>query len=560
MQNSDKSSDNRFEDLQARYQAELPGYMEKIEEIWGLILDSHWDQTNLEALYQVVHQIAGTSASYGFNKIHTASNLLANTLLEILENPIGATSELQERAETHLQLLREAFLSERLPTAKGKVVRPAVGDAMRSARSTKKVYLVEDNPYQAEEIAEQLGYFGYSVTKFTMLENLFKVIQKQPPKAILMDVVFPEGITAGTQAVIRLKDEFNLPTPVVFISERDSFDSRLQGVRAGGEGYFTKPVDIDALVDVLDQLTAREEAENYRVLVVDDSVSQARTTIEKLQNFGMETQLLTDPTHIMHSLEQFEPNIILLDLDMPQCSGPELAKVIRQKDEFRITPIIYLSSDEDRENQIESLMSDADDFIPKSIQTGRFKNILQSHMDQFRILQSLMMRDSLTGLFNHTTIKERLDQEMARASRQKSLLTFAMIDLDHFKQVNDTHGHLTGDRVLKSLARLLTQRLRRTDIIGRYGGEEFAVILPDTPAQAAFTLMDELRRNFSRIHHRGGGADFSMSFSCGLASYPAYANPSALLEAADKALYQAKEGGRNRTIMKGPSSPGVPPV
>jgi len=556
MQNSSKSSGNRFEQLQEKFRAELPGLLDQIEEIWELILDSHWDQANLEALYQVVHQIAGSSSLYGFNQIHAASQRLAEILLEVIENPIGATSELQERTETHLQLLREAFLSERKLSVMETKPRPATEEFLHQARSDQVIYLVENHPSQAEGIGDQLGYFGYAVTRFERLEDLFRVVQQTPPYAMLMDMVFPEGMAAGPDAVIRLKHEFNLITPVIFLSERDSFESRLQAVRAGGEAYFTRPVDIDALVDALDQLTIQEQAESYRVLVVDDSVSQAHTTIEQVEGFGMEAQLLTDPAQIMHSLEQFEPNIILLDMNMPQCSGPELAKVIRQLDEYRITPIIFLSSDEERDLQLEELLTDLDDFIPKSIPPVRFKNILQSHMDHFRILQSLMMRDSLTGLFNHTAIKERLDQELARTSRQKSGLSFAMIDLDHFKRVNDTHGHSTGDRVLKSLAQLLTQRLRRTDIIGRYGGEEFAIILPDTSELAAFSLVDELRRSFSQIHHHGEGADFTISFSVGLASYPNFPSPSTLLEAADEALYQAKNSGRNRTVSRGTGSSG----
>jgi diguanylate cyclase (GGDEF)-like protein len=161
-----------------------------------------------------------------------------------------------------------------------------------------------------------------------------------------------------------------------------------------------------------------------------------------------------------------------------------------------------------------------------------------------------MVRDSLTGLYNHTTIKERLDQELSRSSRLQSCLCFAMIDLDHFKKVNDTHGHGTGDRVLKSLARYLSQRLRKSDVIGRYGGEEFAVILPDTPLQAAIGLLNELRLGFAHIHHRGSGKDFTVKLSAGLASYPDYRNPTALIEAADQALYLAKRQGRNQVVAE----------
>ncbi len=161
----------------------------------------------------------------------------------------------------------------------------------------------------------------------------------------------------------------------------------------------------------------------------------------------------------------------------------------------------------------------------------------------------MMVRDSLTGLLKHTILKERLDVELARAQRQSAQLTFAMIDIDHFKSVNDTHGHATGDRVIKSLARLLQQRLRKSDVIGRYGGEEFALILPDTNGAAALKVLDELRTGFSAHPPAVERGRVHVSFSCGIAEYPRYATASSLIDAADRALYEAKHAGRNLVLL-----------
>jgi len=543
-----RQSEQKLRRLRKRYAAQLPGFLKEIEEGWDKVVDSHWDSAILQDFLQVIHRIAGSSASYGYQQINTATKLVESALNEILENPIGATSELQERLEMHLGLLRAAFQENSQP--KPSVFAEKIeSDTLRGARATQKIYLVEDDPFQAEEIAEQISYFGYAVAVFTTLADLIQAVKDQPPKVILMDVIFPEGFTAGPEAIIKLQKEINMLIPVIFISESNSLTSRLQAVRAGGEAYFTKPVDIGAMVDVLDQLTVEETRETCRVLLVDDSVEQAENTAGQLAAYGMETCIVHNPLEIMETLENFQPNIILLDMYMPFCTGPELAKVIRQLEKHVITPIIYLSTEEDREHQLEALISDSEDFVLKSIEAERLKNIVQSRIDRFQQLQSLMVRDSLTGLYNHTTIKDRLEQELSRASRQQSELCFVMIDLDHFKKVNDTYGHGAGDRVLKSLARLLTQRLRKTDVVGRYGGEEFAVILPETPKAATEKLIAELLTGFSRIHHRGGNTDFSVTFSAGIAAYPNYPNPTALLEAADEALYQAKDQGRNRIVL-----------
>ena len=158
----------------------------------------------------------------------------------------------------------------------------------------------------------------------------------------------------------------------------------------------------------------------------------------------------------------------------------------------------------------------------------------------------------MTGLANHSKCKEYLETEWERAERQGKPLAFAMIDIDEFKGVNDTYGHWTGDMVITSLAKVLRQRLRKTDIVGRYGGEEFVVILPETDGPTAFAILDKIRDRFSRIHHASGDVGFFVTFSCGIATYPAAGDQARLTTAADEALYEAKRSGRNRVVSADP--------
>jgi diguanylate cyclase (GGDEF)-like protein len=165
------------------------------------------------------------------------------------------------------------------------------------------------------------------------------------------------------------------------------------------------------------------------------------------------------------------------------------------------------------------------------------------------MLRSFMVRDSLTGLLNHTAIKDQLDGEVAWARRQKKPLSFAMVDIDHFKKVNDTYGHPVGDRVIKSLSRLLKQRLRSSDLVGRYGGEEFAVVLVDADGPTAMKVLDTIRDDFSQLRHLGEGTEFPVTFSCGIADVSQFPDATRLSDAADKALYKAKHAGRNCVML-----------
>jgi diguanylate cyclase (GGDEF)-like protein len=191
-----------------------------------------------------------------------------------------------------------------------------------------------------------------------------------------------------------------------------------------------------------------------------------------------------------------------------------------------------------------------DDFLTKPISAEHLISAVSTRLRRYRVLRSFIERDGLTGLFNHAATKERLAQEIARATRLQHTFCFVMLDLDHFKSVNDTYGHPVGDRVLKNLTELLKRRLRPTDIIGRVGGEEFAIILLDTGKENAGKLLDELQKSFSRVlQYSDDQREFTITFSCGIAEYRIGDDANYIYKQADQALYQAKQTGRNRVVI-----------
>jgi diguanylate cyclase (GGDEF)-like protein len=195
------------------------------------------------------------------------------------------------------------------------------------------------------------------------------------------------------------------------------------------------------------------------------------------------------------------------------------------------------------------MLRGGDDFLTKPVYPDHLLTVITSRAQRSRALRASMVRDSLTGLLNHTTTKEHLVREVALSQRRQSPISFAMIDLDRFKSINDTYGHATGDRVIKSLSRVLRQRLRKTDIIGRYGGEEFAIMMPDTDARLAAHVLEQIRAGFAQIRQRAEEREFAVTFSCGVASAPPYNDPDWLNHMADQALYRAKALGRNRVVL-----------
>jgi diguanylate cyclase (GGDEF)-like protein len=259
----------------------------------------------------------------------------------------------------------------------------------------------------------------------------------------------------------------------------------------------------------------------------------------------MIVSVLEDPMQLFELVVEFRPEMILMDLYLPDCTGLELAAVLRQDDRVVGVPIVFLTAETRPTSALAALEVGADDFLSKPVAPERLISVVRSRIDRARVVRSFMDRDSLTGLLNHSRTIERVEQELSLARRRRSAFSLVLIDLDHFKRVNDVYGHVVGDRVLKSLAALLRQRLRRSDIIGRCGGEEFALLLPDTPAKDALGVIDGLRHRFGELSHATQLGELFVTFSAGVASSEEWTTPNLLWEAADAALYAAKESGRN---------------
>lgn len=417
----------------------------------------------------------------------------------------------------------------------------------------KTIYIISNDFVAGEDLAEQVGHFGYQAAFLMDLEELENYQPGRRPSAILIDLhLAPDGAQADV-FFNRLEPCTRLSIPLVFISDLATQEVRLKAVRAGGVAFYLRPVDMVSLINKLDELFSIENEEPARVLIVEDQEVVAAYYQSVIKMAGMSTRVTTNADDLLNRIEEYNPDLILMDLYMPGCGGIELSKMIRQMDRFVSTPIVFLSSEDDFSKQMEAMRVGGDDFLTKPIKASHLIALLRSRLDRLRSLRSFMVRDSLTGLLNHTAFFTSMAQEITRCKRQHAPLSMAMLDLDLFKLVNDRHGHSTGDSVLKSLSLILKQRLRKSDFIGRLGGEEFTIAMPDTPAESAVLVVDEIRAHFAGVNHLDLQREaFTVTFSAGVASFPDYSSFSALKEAADQALYRAKAAGRNRVYLAPP--------
>lgn len=507
----------------------------QILEVWQRLQHSEWSAADMAELEEANQRLLRFAERFEQEE-HV---LLARGIHEALEEIRANRGRLSSALITELSRLMQRL--SRTGLRQGDKLEHTALPPLR-----KPIYVMLQDHERAERLAKQLEFFGLVALSLDSAQAFQASLAERLPAAVVMDVDFG-GQGEGLRLATSLQEGLEQRVPLLFFSlhETDT-PTRLAAVRAGGEEFLTGALEASSLLEKVEVLTRVAQYEPFKVLVIDDSRAQATHTERLLNSAGIVTRVLLDPIQTMSELAEFQPDLIILDMYMPGCTGTELAKVIRHNDRYVSVPIIYLSAEDDLDKQLDAMSEGGDDFLTKPIKPRHLITTVRNRAARARNLKARMVRDSLTGLYNHTHILQLLEDCSFRARREGKPLSFAMLDIDHFKKVNDTHGHPMGDRVIKSLALFLKQRLRKTDFIGRYGGEEFAVVMPDTDLKSAHGVLDEIRQRFAEIHYPAQPMDLYCTFSAGVVEMQAHGDALSMASQADEALYRAKKCGRNQ--------------
>ena len=491
--------------------------------------------------------------SHGLSGLHQSAHSLEQKVLSLMDQlmdpsaggtlPAGASAllgvQVQEfgaRAQAFIQG-HSSHLTERRQTPDA----PQDAAPVSTLVPPKKIVFVTDTPAAWKDLVAQVGFFHVQVELLGTAQSLPSVPE---PAMVLVDAA-QRPLAAFVAQVQTLRGQFSA-SHIVGLNVGTDFESQQQALSAGCDACFATGAQHAAIMARIVKLCSNEEEPPYRVLVVEDSKTAGALIRRTLSEAGMESLAITRPQDVLTALATYKPDLVLMDMYMPGCTGVEVTRVIRQHAEFLSTPVVYLSGDSNVALQVDALRLGGDHFLTKPFNPVILNAVVKSKIDRYRTLRRTMLHDSLTGLLNHTTSKQQLQSAINAARLDGSTLCVAMVDIDHFKSVNDTYGHPMGDHVIRSLSWLLKQRVRKTDAVGRYGGEEFVVILPGSQADQAHTLLDRIRVDFARIRHPVDDGWFSSHFSGGIAQWNPDLDSEALLKRADEALYQAKRAGRNQ--------------
>jgi len=476
--------------------------------------------------------------------LHHASHQLEQVALALFNEDVShplnqvAAADLQERILALTRMVEShAAASESMVER-----RQEPQHAPMNAKRVGNIWLFGHDKDIWQDLLSQLEYFGMTVNFLTWEQSLPDNVGNAP--LLLLDISsLPEE--AWQARIISLRQQFAIGQ-LLCLAVRSDFEQLQQVLRIGCDRCLLEGAALHTIVAQILELNDRQEQEAFRVLIVEDSITASRVIQRTLEESQILTQAINDPRQVLNALKQFNPDLILMDMYMPNCTGVEAARIIRQHDEFLSIPIVYLSGETNVALQVDAMRLGGDHFLTKPFNPVFLNAIVKSKIERYRSLRRSMYHDSLTGLLNHTSGKDTLDAMLSNVAHEGGSLSVAMLDIDHFKQVNDNYGHPVGDQIIRSLSWLLKQRLRKQDILCRYGGEEFLIGLPNTNLEQALTVIDSIRQDFAQIRHPYQDTYFCTSASGGIAAFPDHQTSDALIKAADDALYEAKRGGRNR--------------
>jgi len=449
-----------------------------------------------------------------------------------------------------------------------------------------RILVVDDIEANVRLLEAKLTAEYYDVLTASDGPTALAIAAEQIPDIILLDVMMP-GMD-GFEVCRRLKDDpATRHIPVVLVTALDGRNDRLNGLEAGADEFLNKPIDdvmlfgrvrsLTRLKLVIDELRQREAsgrrmgviagaaarlaATGGRVLIVDDNERQAQRVAAEL---AIEHRPLieTDIEKAMFTARG-PVDLMIVNVQAKSFDGLRFAAQVRSDEATRNLPILAIADPDDRQKMVKALDIGLNDILPRpidpqelsarvrtQIKRKRYTDFLRNNLDHSL---ELAVTDQLTGLHNRRYMTGQLQALVTRAGMGGEPVSALLIDIDHFKKINDSFGHDVGDEVLREFALRVASNVRAIDLPCRYGGEEFVVIMPDTGLELAERVAERIRLHVSGSPFRvAGGAELlTVTISVGVAAtLGASDTPSALLKRADKAVYDAKKGGRNKVCSR----------
>lgn len=454
---------------------------------------------------------------------------------------------------------------------------------------TARVLVVDDVLPNVKLLEAKLTSEYFDVLSATSGLEALEIVQREQPDIVLLDVMMP-GMN-GFEVCRKIKeDPVTNHIPVIMVTALDQMSDKIAGLEAGAEDFLTKPIDdislfarVKSLVRLkvmMDELKNRENTgamlgwskpedvaetfvpSNTSILLVDDNEKVAKRVGQMLSEIATVTHS-TGGENVAERAREKNYDLVIVSLSMRETDGLWICSKLRSFEETRHVPILVVVDDCERGSKqlVRALEMGVNDYLIPPVErlelTARARTQVRRKRysdrlwENFHLSMQLATTDAVTGLYNRHYMNSHLETLLRHARQASKPLSLAMLDIDHFKPVNDTYGHAAGDEILHEFAKRIARNVRGVDLAARYGGEEFVVVMPDTVEADAKMIAERLRQTISNTPFTlADGTNINITVSLGLACITDDVITTAdLLERADSALYQAKHDGRNRVVI-----------
>ncbi len=402
-----------------------------------------------------------------------------------------------------------------------------------------------------DDLSKIAGSNGLTLIHASSAYKTLRELRSKKIEYIFIDQHLDDMSALSLVRSIRKEKSFHIP--IALLTAPLEIHERIDAVHAGVSLFLAEECGLETLSQGLRQLQVLGKTGRQRILVIDDDQGDITHFInESLANTGFQVSSLNSHLRLLELMSEIQTDLLLINCEMEESGAFEVCRTLRTIPDWQSLPIILIGKTQNKENRMATFKSGADDYISMDLDRDELILRISSRLERTRMAQERADRDGLTGLLIRRAFNEALLQRINIAKRKASVVSICLIDLDHFKSVNDTYGHLAGDRVLATMGRLLTSSFRAEDLRGRWGGEEFIVAFSGEDLDSAKSILERARQEFIKLEFEGEkGEVFKCTFSSGIACYPDHGEHiEQILKVADERLYVVKQNGRNQILAK----------
>jgi len=486
------------DDLRESYLQKLPKNLSLLREIWSKLSHLSWNDEAFFSLYRLVHFLADNGENIGTDQISIQMRVLERYLSPIVKLNRPPTDRERRHISSFLHIISKVAELPETVAEEIKENNHCEYSETIIERECRTIYIVDSDKHIRKILSTLLSNTGYQVRTFATPELAIDYVDKVIPDIVVMDIVYPSNIKKNVfDVIVEIRNQVGKDVALVMISARTDLAARTEAIRSGAVRYFTKPLDINLLIEKLDELGDRNPDLNNRVLIVDDDELLSHHHALLLQKTGLHTRIVNNPIDVLRCLEEYKPDLVLMDLYMPHYDGIELSAVIRQDARFTGLPIIFLSSECNADYQNKVYKLGVNEYLIKPVSEEILTNTVDRHLNLSRNIRESIrkanIKDRHSGMYNRQYFLEKLDAAVSSAMNGTEFQALIRVSIDDFEIMTDKNGEEWLEPAEQQLGIILRSCVSNKGIITHFSDATYFVLTWEQTPDKLIALTKTIR-------------------------------------------------------------------